>query len=111
MGEWSEYPVPSEWQLPISVIHQNQDDCQSNLSQEAFSTSSDMTAINKSVFLYGWATGRTTITSNRTVVKQIENDLEKFEDLDEDVWPKIWLCPTARSLVGKEKRIVQDTWE
>ena len=37
-------------------------------------------------------------------MKQIENDLEKHENLDESVWPKIWLCLTARSLVGKEKR-------
>lgn len=104
MQEWSTYPVPSHWQLPIHVVNQNANDCQTNLPAQASSVSESMTSINQSVFLYGWASGHTTITSNRTVVKQIENDLEKFDDLDESVWPKIWLCPTARSLVGKEKR-------
>lgn len=61
-----------------------------------------LTAINQSVFLHGWAKGFTTITSNRTVVKQIESVLSKVA-VDEKEWPKIWLCPTARSLVGKEK--------
>ncbi|KAI5263144.1 hypothetical protein E4T47_09105 [Aureobasidium subglaciale] len=55
-----------------------------------------------SVFLYGWDRGITTITSNRTVVKQIENVLAK-EAGGEGEWPRVWLCPTARSLVGKEK--------
>ena len=104
MQQWSAYSVPSDWQLPILVVDQNHDHCQSNLPQEAYSASANMTTINQSVFLHGWATGRTTITSNRAVVKQIENDLEKFDSLKDSVWPSIWLCPTARSLVGKEKR-------
>ena len=104
LQQWSTYPVPSDWQLPISVVAQNAGNCHSNLPPQAGLVTQNMTAINQSVFLYGWASGQTTITSNRTVVKQIENDLEKFDDLNESVWPKIWLCPTARSLVGKEKR-------
>ena len=102
--EWSTYSVPSDWQLPISVVHRNENEHQGMLPPQAKSVCESMTAINQSVFLYGWASSQTTITSNRTVVKQIENDLEKFDDLDESVWPQIWLCPTARSLVGKEKR-------
>jgi hypothetical protein len=104
LQEWSTYPVPSCWQLPITVVNQNADDRHSKLPAQARPVSKSMTSINQSVFLYGWATGQTTITSNRTVVKQIENDLENFDDLNDSVWPKIWLCPTARSLVGKEKR-------
>ena len=104
MQSWSAYEVPAEWQLPIKVVNQNENDCQASLPTEAVEASRDMTDINRSVFLSGWATGRTIITSNRTVVKQIEHDLEKHDDLDDSVWPKIWLCPTARSLVGKEKR-------
>ena len=102
--EWSAYSVPTGWQLPIRVVDQNEDGCQSNLPVEAEKLTADMTAINKSVFKYGWASGRTTITSNRIVVKQIENGLDNLADLDDSVWPSLWLCPTARSLVGKEKR-------
>lgn len=104
MQQWSTYPVSPHWQLPIKVIDQNDGDCQNNLSAVALEVTKDMTSINKSVFGYGWASGNTTITSNRVVVKQIENDLEKREDLDASVFPHMWLCPTARSLVGKEKR-------
>ena len=104
LQEWSTYPVPIDWQLPIAVIDQNEQNCQNALPTQAKTASKGMTSINRSVFLYGWAAGQTTITSNRTVVKQIETNLEKFDDLDESVWPRIWLCPTARSLVGKEKR-------
>ncbi|KAI7229371.1 hypothetical protein KC330_g7490 [Hortaea werneckii] len=104
MQEWSAYSVPKDWQLPIQVVDPNENECQQNLPAQALETAKDMTDINYSVFLYGWATGRTTITSNRTVVKQIETHLETYVDLPDESWPGIWLCPTARSLVGKEKR-------
>ncbi|KAK4505111.1 hypothetical protein PRZ48_003074 [Zasmidium cellare] len=107
MQHWSAYEVPKDWQLPIRIVDENEGNCLKNLPEESTSVSKNMTAINRSVFLYGWATGNSTITSNRTVVKQLEADLEKYEDLDESVWPSIWLCPTARSLVGKEKRGVK----
>lgn len=103
MQEWSAYMVPESWQLPVHIVEENEDNCMANLSPEAVKVGENMTVINRSVFVHGWASGRTTITSNRAVVKQIENDLEKFENLPETVWPSIWLCPTARSLVGKEK--------
>ncbi|KAK0251806.1 hypothetical protein LTR48_001067 [Friedmanniomyces endolithicus] len=105
MQEWSAYQVPRDWQLPILSVDQNEGDCQRHLPPQAKGISEALTPINASVFLYGWATGRTTVTSNRTIVHQINNALEAFDDLDDEaVWPKIWLCPTARSLVGKEKR-------
>ena len=108
LQEWSAYEVPAVWQLPIIIVDQNEGNCQAKLPPQAALACKGMTSINESVFLHGWATGRTTITSNRTVVRSIENALELCgEELDECVWPKIWLCPTARSLVGKEKRGVK----
>lgn len=104
MQQWSAYPVPDQWALPIKVVPKDQGDCMAALPSQALAAAQDMTAINQSVFLHGWATGRTTITSNRIVVKQIEKKLDEYHDLDDSTWPKIWLCPTARSLVGKEKR-------
>lgn len=105
MQSWSAYPVPSEWQLPIKIIDQCEADSASpSVPSHAEKLKADLTDINISVFFHGWANNRTTITSNRTVVRQIETYLESFNDLDETAWPSIWLCPTARSLVGKEKR-------
>ncbi|KAM3423043.1 hypothetical protein BST61_g512 [Cercospora zeina] len=104
MQQWSAYTVPSDWQLPIRVVDKNGDDCQKSLHPIVVQILDSMTKINSSVFGYGWVSGKTTITSNRVVAKQVENELEKCKDLDDTIWPKIWLCPTARSLVGKEKR-------
>ncbi|WPH01981.1 Hypothetical protein R9X50_00483500 [Acrodontium crateriforme] len=101
MQEWSAYPVPEQWQLPIRIADQLDE---TTASQVALECTRSMTAINRSVFLYGWQAGCTTITSNRTVVKQMETELDRYEDLADTLWPSIWLCPTARSLVGKEKR-------
>lgn len=104
MRSWSAYPVPEDWQLPIKTVEFNHTFHLARLPPQASLISEQMTAINQSVFLYGWAMGCTTITSNRTVVKQIENHLGQTSELEEKSWPNIWLCPTARSLVGKEKR-------
>lgn len=60
--------------------------------------------INYSVFMYGWSTGVTTISSNRTVVKQIEATIEDHRNGDEGLeGPLVWVCDTARSLAGKDK--------
>jgi hypothetical protein len=103
MQNWSAHPVPDEWQIPIRVVDQHLDDCQEKLPAAGREVVENMTDINRSVFGFGWASGVTTVTSNRVVVKRIENSLEKHEDLDPSSWPSIFLCPTARSLVGKEK--------
>ncbi|KAK6432858.1 hypothetical protein LTR95_010970 [Oleoguttula sp. CCFEE 5521] len=104
MQQWSAYEVPSTWLLPIKVVDAGENAIAAGLPEVAHQVLHGQTSINKSVFLYGWSHGITTITSNRTVVKEIENRLNKYEDLDDATWPRIWLCPTARSLVGKEKR-------
>lgn len=96
----SRFEVPVSLQLPI--LTQVPEEAPMTLPPSAKAVKEQLTSINQSVFLHGWAGCITTVTSNRTVVKQIENILAK-EASDEKEWPLIWLCPTARSLVGKEK--------
>lgn len=103
-AQLSAYSVPPDLRIPLKVVDQDLENCQASLPDAALQITCDMSPLNKAVFCFGWASGRTTITSNRNIVKQIENDMEKFEDLDDSAWPSIWLCPTARSLVGKERR-------
>ncbi|KAL8705689.1 MAG: hypothetical protein Q9201_001209 [Fulgogasparrea decipioides] len=98
--ELSTYPIPSNWQIPIKVVSFDRDDI-SHLPDIAKQVKSSLSLINQSVFLYGWVTGQTTLSSNRTVTRQIEEIVEGAEG--EVVGPKVWLCGTARSLVGKEK--------
>ncbi|KAJ5328376.1 hypothetical protein N7452_008766 [Penicillium brevicompactum] len=106
--ELSDYQIPEEWKIPIKVV-----DAQSAIDaakekdelhpvvHEVAKTLSD---INNSVFLYGWVTGLTTISSNRTIDKQIEATVESSREDDDDLkGPDVWICDTARSLVGKDK--------
>jgi hypothetical protein len=71
------------------------------------------TGINRSVFLFGWSANITTISSNATAAKDIETTIEAENasskrhngpGVSQDTkGPDIWICPFARSLVGKEK--------
>ena len=96
----SDYVIPSDWRLPIRVEKGEYN--LSTLPPVAKRVEAELTDINKSVFFYGWVNGWTTVSSNRTVARAIEGIIET-EGEDSDVGPNVWLCGTARSLVGKEK--------
>ena len=78
---------------------------------EKLTISLHLSPINSSVFMYGWQHNIVTITSNRVVANQIEKALNEILDTEErDVkavddfeGPKLWVCDSARSLVGKDK--------
>lgn len=106
--ELSDYEVPSGWKIPIrtvkakSAIEGARD--QGTLPPVSRKVAEVLSDINYSVFMYGWSTGVTTISSNRTVVKQIETIIEEHRNGDEDLeGPPVWVCETARSLAGKDK--------
>ena len=95
--------MPKEWALPIKVVEWSSEE-EASLPSVAKVVGEKLSAINKSVFLYGWAKGTTTISTNRTVARQIEATIEANRNGDEDlIGPHIWLGPMARSLVGKER--------
>ncbi|MCJ1376972.1 hypothetical protein MMC17_000062 [Xylographa soralifera] len=100
LAKTSEYTVPEDWRLPIRVEDGAYD--LSALPAVAERVKEVLTEINRSVFFYGWTRGWTTVSSNRTVAKLIEGVVEN-EGEEGDVGPMVWLCATARSLVGKEK--------
>ena len=116
---FSHYAVPSGFHIPIRIVNADVD--LERLDPLKKAVAKQLTAINQSVFLYGWRHGVTTVSSNRTVAKVIEGVVEgeldaiaggkagrAAERVEPDgeegcVGPDIWLCETARSLVGKEK--------
>lgn len=104
----SDHEVPHEWLIPIKVVNV-QPDINAGLQDGklppvAHKVTEVLSAINRSVFLYGWVKGIVTVTSNRTVNKQIENVIEENRDGDNSLeGPPVWVCDTARSLVGKDK--------
>lgn len=103
LQELSAYSIPRDWQIPIVVVDVDFEDVRSRLPPVAEDLAKHLSIINQSVFLYGWASGLTTISSNRTVAKEIEAIVEAHRASDEDRGPDIWLSPASRSLVGKEK--------
>jgi hypothetical protein len=103
--ELSSYQVPQDWQIPLQIIDMDVNVTLSTLPPTATKVAQELSAINQSVFLYGWFAGCTTISSNRTVAKEIESLIEAERNGDEDLrGPHIWLMNGSRSLVGKEKQ-------
>ena len=116
LQELSHYTIPSTFLVPIRVVSADID--LERLDPLKRAVAKQLTAINQSVFLYGWMHGITTVSSNRTVARVIEGVVDAEMDVGESakegqldgrrvreelVGPEIWLCETARSLVGKEK--------
>ena len=95
----SMHQVPPDLLLPISVVpdfgHVRQ------LPSVVVKLEPLLSEINKAVFFLGWERGWTTITSNRTVARLIEETI-KSECVGME-GPKVWIC-RARSLIGKENR-------
>ncbi|KAF7720266.1 Uncharacterized protein PECH_003383 [Penicillium ucsense] len=104
----SDWQVPANWKIPIKVVDAQPAitaaEIEGTLPSLAKQVAEGLSDINHSVFMYGWATGMTTISSNRTIDKQIEATVEKNRGTDETLeGPMVWICDTARSLAGKEK--------
>ncbi|KAF2088046.1 hypothetical protein K490DRAFT_65327 [Saccharata proteae CBS 121410] len=98
------HPVPGNLQLPIQVL--NKDVALANgkdLPKVAENVEEVLTDINRSIFLFGWRMGYTTLSSNGTVSKMIEGVVEK-EGSGTEIGPSVWVCPVARSLVAKSGR-------
>ncbi|KUJ22127.1 uncharacterized protein LY89DRAFT_608889 [Mollisia scopiformis] len=99
----SDYAVPLGWALPIAVVDIDIPEIMASLPPVAEKVLESLTSINKSVFLYGWSTGKTTISSNGAVAKDVESTIEAHRMDEETIGPDIWLSASSRSLVGKEK--------
>ncbi|KAL6244062.1 hypothetical protein RBB50_008931 [Rhinocladiella similis] len=131
LSEQSRHAVSENLRLPINIIDFNSADylsitsCESpiNVRHNRFPSSTaarvasklHLTDINTSVFMYGWTHEIVTITSNRVVANALLaliNDLldegeqhpwGPSEDNENFIGPHIYVCETARSLVGKAK--------
>jgi hypothetical protein len=103
----SDHKVPADWRIPIQVVDAHTEIARGwesgRLPGLARKIAANLSDINTSVFLYGWASGHLTLSSNKTVAKQIDGWIEEYRDGDEEVvGPGVWVCDTARSLIGKE---------
>ena len=106
---YSDYAIPPTWNLPIRIVQSavSDHDIRHAITNEkilppvALQVAGQLTDINRSVFMYGWMRRMTTVSSNRTVAKQVEDLIVK--EGQGAVGPEIWLREPARSLLGKEK--------
>jgi hypothetical protein len=103
----SSHELPRNMGFPIKIVPYDVD--VSKLPPVVAAVESKLDhVVSKSVFLYGWSTGRTTITANGVAARKIESVIEKMRTSDSQVGPDIWLCQTPRSLIGKESRARQE---
>ena len=107
--KYSDHAIPPCWALPIRIVQAQVSEYDirnaiqgAALPPIALQVADQLTDINRSVFMYGWLQSMTTVSSNRTVAKQIEGIVEKCGQ--GAVGPDIWLREPARSLLGKEKQ-------
>ena len=78
----------------------------------------NMSPINRSVVLYGWCENIVTVSSNQAMAARLRDSIDGvLDDLEQMTsekntsvcqkhfqGPRLWICETARSLVGKHKR-------
>ncbi|KAF2398616.1 hypothetical protein EJ06DRAFT_512645 [Trichodelitschia bisporula] len=103
----SSHKLPDSWLLPVYVV----EEAELPRSRLAGCLTDALSAMNISVFGFGWVSGLTTLTANRVAVKAMERVFEEEERRRRDeegpqvevLGPDVWVCATARSLVAKEK--------
>ncbi|TPX11806.1 uncharacterized protein E0L32_007543 [Thyridium curvatum] len=101
----SEYPVPDDLKLPVRIAGANwgtaeveQCVAEGALPRVAVPVLRELSEPSSSVFAYGWASGLTTITSNRTASNTIKRLVERNRTDEYEKGPKVWVCSIARSL-------------
>jgi hypothetical protein len=98
----SKHEVPDDLRLPVSVCERvGLED--GRLPPVAKHVAQELTDINRSVFLFGWAEGITTITSNKSSANIVAVTIKKHRTRDDEVGPDVYVCTPSRSLVAKEK--------
>jgi hypothetical protein len=100
----SNHNLPEGFQLPIRVIQGNMDSITDHLPAVAGKLANELGALNKAIFLYGWAEGLTTLSANRGRARQIETIINEHGLADGEDGPHIWLCGESRSLIAKHGR-------
>ncbi|KAI5304915.1 hypothetical protein KEM56_005701, partial [Ascosphaera pollenicola] len=117
LRELSDYDIPDDIQLPVKIINDTEDVIVRALSTSRptqppskdhpylpkIASQINLQDINHSVFLYAWATGLMTLTSNRVTAKEIQFMLERYMDTTGEnvIGPKLWVTDVARSYITK----------
>lgn len=107
LSEWSalsSHAIPGGFQLPIRVVPVDMSIMAVHLPAAAMKLYIELGALNRAIFLFGWAQGLTTLTANRGRARQIEAALNEHGLEEDETGPHIWLCGESRSLIAKHGR-------
>ncbi|KAI9711749.1 MAG: hypothetical protein M1820_001894 [Bogoriella megaspora] len=109
-AEWQNlscHETPEGLRLPLTIVGEYDRDRNTlpAISQTVLQKLADVSTSDATVssFMYGWATGRTTLTSNAFGLKAVNRAFNEQHPQENSEGPNIWLCPIPRSLAGKEK--------
>jgi hypothetical protein len=100
----SDHDLPEGFRLPIRVIQRDMNTITDHLPAVAGKLANELGALNKAIFLYGWAEGLTTLSANRGRARQIETVINEHGLAEGEDGPHIWLCGESRSLIAKHGR-------
>lgn len=108
--ELSIYPLPADVQLPITVLPTpwTLDTITAAVASKtlpkvalAVAKHSGWKSSKLSIFMYGWASGNMTITSNREIRAQIRTLVETHRDGELEKGPGVWRVGVTRNLLAK----------
>lgn len=112
--ELSIHPVPEDLKLPVQVLSgetdlRAQDLVQAGrLPEVAIKAETHLLNVpgNRTTHLYGWSSGVTVVTSNRSLAKRLVRMIENSLERDYEDGPKICTLPYNRALATKGPRRV-----
>jgi len=113
LQKWSNVPIPSDLNLPVEIVQDiTTEDVEplvaaGRLPPMALGVAKDLSQLNCSVYLYGWANGMTTITGHRGIERQIQLSLAthwtRGENNPNERPPDIWHRHLGGYLIHRDK--------
>lgn len=108
------HPVPEDLMLPVQVLSEETDLHARDLVQAgrlpevAIQAETHLLSVagNRTTHLYGWASGVTVVTSNRSLAKRLVRIIENSLERDYEDGPRICTLPFNRALATKGPRRV-----
>lgn len=113
LADMSVYGVPVNIDLPINIIDDGfTRDVSGLIAAGRLPSAASAVAIrlkepNRSIFLFGWATGHTTLTAHSAIANRIKRSLELNRQSSDDAGPDVFVRWATRSFDAKEK---PDDW-